>query len=169
KNTPSSPSFENVAEQVRLFLIYLDKDILKTIANPSLNFDEKKDILKEIIQQLPIETAKVSTDFVNVLNLLLENRRFECIYLTLEYFLEKVDEAIGIARIEFTSSRPLSTEEIEEFKKVFSSSTGKKIILNYTTDPALLVGFKAKIKNINIDASLSLYLSNLKASLNWGV
>lgn len=71
----------------------------------------------------------------------------------------------GINRVTITSAYELSDQEQELFEKMARESYGKKCTVTYDTNPSLIGGFRIKVGDSVVDASVSGQLFSLKNHL----
>lgn len=83
----------------------------------------------------------------------------------LESLRECAARSEGMRRITFTSAHELSDQEQDFFEKMAHESYGKKCTVFYDSDPALIGGFRMRIGDSVVDASVSGQLSSLKNHL----
>lgn len=82
--------------------------------------------------------------------------------LIIESMRDCIAREAGVSRITITSAQELEKGEREMFEKMLYESYGKKSSLAFTVDPQLVSGFRIRVDDRVIDASLSGQLHSLR-------
>jgi F-type H+-transporting ATPase subunit delta len=102
------------------------------------------------------------------LKLLFDKGRFGFLGAINEFYQKLADDLKGVARASLVSANELSSEAVEKIRKALSKKTGKDIVLDIKTDPALIGGVVTKIGDLVLDGSIKTQLLNMRESLKRG-
>ncbi len=156
---------ENYKDELDGFasLIAREMALEQVINNPLYNAEERKKVLSSLIVKLNL--SKVMTSF---LKLLFDKGRFGFLGAINEFYQKLADDLKGVARASLVSANELSSEAVEKIRKALSKKTGKDIVLDIKTDPALIGGVVTKIGDLVLDGSIKTQLLNMRESLKRG-
>ena len=156
---------ENYKDELNGFasLIAREMALEQVINNPLYNAEERKKVLAALIVKLDL--SKVMTSF---LKLLFDKGRFGFLGAINEFYQKLADDLKGVARASLVSANELSSEAVEKIRKALSKKTGKDIVLDIKTDPALIGGVVTKIGDLVLDGSIKTQLLNMRESLKRG-
>lgn len=135
----------------------------RVINNPLYNAAERKKVLADLVVKLNL--SKVMASF---LKLLFDKGRFVFLGAVNEFYQKLADDLKGVARASLVSANELSSEAVEKIRKALSKKTGKDIVLDIKTDPALIGGVITKIGDLVLDGSIKTQLLNMRESLKRG-
>ena len=161
----SEKSLEDVYfENLKLIndLINSDESIFKTFTHPGISYDEKKDILKNVLND------KVENEFLHFLFVLIDNDRFqnlEDIVDSYQYYLNELKKECN-AKI-FTKYNLLD-EELENIRKKLQLHFNKKVNIEHIIDENLIGGITIHIDGKVIDGSIFSQMQDLKNELKKG-
>lgn len=144
-------------------LIAREMTLEQVINNPLYNAKERKQVLAALIEKLNL--SKVMSSF---LKLLFDKGRFGFLGAINEFYQKLADDLKGVARASLVSANELSSETVEKIRKALSKKTGKDIVLDIKTDPALIGGVVTKIGDLVLDGSIKTQLLNMRESLKRG-
>ena len=146
--------------------------VLKTIADsrdlelffksPIIDKVKKTAIIKELFG------GKVEQTMLNFMLLLVERRRGDLIVEILNDFLELKNEKEGIVTVYVTSAVELTDDEKKQVKEKIDSYTKLKIKPSFAVEPDMIGGFKVKIKDVILDASIRHQLEILRKRFKQG-
>jgi len=83
----------------------------------------------------------------------------------LEDFLKLARDRLDLTPVEIISAAPLSEEQLNKLQLKLVHMTRKQLIINATTDPSLLGGFRVLIDNSVIDCSVKRKLQDIKQAI----
>jgi F-type H+-transporting ATPase subunit delta len=133
------------------------KDLTNLLSNPVVNSDKKNDVFDKLFK------GKMDNLSLSFIHLITKNKR-ENILPNIAYsFTELYKNYKRILDVELISATPL--EESTKSKiidKVKAKYNGFSIHLIEEINPSLIGGFIVKIKDMQIDASISSQITNLK-------
>jgi F-type H+-transporting ATPase subunit delta len=79
-----------------------------------------------------------------------------------------LDDARGISRGTVTTAVELDDEHMDEIRTKLESQTGRKLVLEFVIDPAIIGGIVLRVGDSVYDASLRAQLDNLRESIKRG-
>lgn len=156
---------DNYKDELNQFsgLIAKEAALERVINNPLYNAAERKKVLADLVVKLNL--SKVMASF---LKLLFDKGRFVFLGAVNEFYQKLADDLKGVARASLVSANELSSEAVEKIRKALSKKTGKDIVLDIKTDPALIGGVITKIGDLVLDGSIKTQLLNMRESLKRG-
>lgn len=159
--TNSKQEFEVRVQQVRMINSFWNKSIANNFLLASLGQNEKYEILESFLKGI-FKTDAVFPEIISFLKVVIENKRLLELKPIFNFFLNKADDYLGIARTTVISARPLNDQDAKEFETSLEQALKKKIIIKTEVDESLKSGYVVQIGNVNVDASLKARLNNLK-------
>ncbi|MCX7982561.1 MAG: ATP synthase F1 subunit delta [Syntrophales bacterium] len=127
------------------------------LANPIVEQKDKKKIIETIL-----EKVKPSPITANFIRLLTDKQRIVIFKDIVDAYREKMDEALGILRVQVKTAFPLTPEWEEKLRKHLMQSTGKRVLMDVVEDKALLGGLVVKIGDLVYDNSIKTQLNNIR-------
>ncbi len=118
---------------------------------------------KELVQKIFAEQLSPMT--MNFLLMVIDKRRESYLEVIYKEFVDMADESRGIKKAELIAARDVPEQELADLAQRLSSSTGKKVILKLTVDPALLGGVKIRMGDQIVDGTVAKKLQMLKNNL----
>jgi F-type H+-transporting ATPase subunit delta len=115
---------------------------------------------RELLRQ--IFAGRVDDLVLNLLLLLLDERRLRLLDQVTREFRIMADEARGIALVEVISARPLSRPAEEALKRGLERKLGRRVRMECRVDPALVGGVQVKIGDTLYDGSVRGQLERLR-------
>ena len=138
-----------------------DNPQLKEVfANPTVNYDQKKLVLQELLARTQVRETTAS-----FLRVLLGNQRLAELPEIAERFGHVLDERSGIVAAEITTAKPISDELKKAVLDALASATGRTVRLTFATDEAIIGGLVARIGSTIFDGSVDSNLERLAADL----
>ena len=138
-------------------------EALRFFRNPVFSVEEKKAVLKQIMGQLGLTGT-----LANFANLLADKNRLVSIPEIAEDYNAMLDEASGVVSGKLVTAVALSETRKVELKERLEKQTGKKLVLDYTTNADILGGVVLQIGDSVLDASLRAQLNILKETIKRG-
>jgi len=108
---------------------------------------------------------KLSPLTVNLLRLLVDRQRIADLAAVARAYRAMVDQQAGRVRATVTSARPLSEDELGRLREAIGRMTGRSIVLESKTDPALIGGVVAQVGATMLDGSLRTQLERMREEL----
>jgi F-type H+-transporting ATPase subunit delta len=132
----------------------------RMLAMPQLRLADKRAALLAALEK------KANRTVVVFLDLLLRKKRLGEIVTVIAEFEALVEKAQGIRRAEVTSAVPLTAEERKRLHRELERTTGAKIKLTASVEPALLGGAQVRIGDRLIDRSVATLLDHIAKQLD---
>jgi F-type H+-transporting ATPase subunit delta len=108
---------------------------------------------------------KLSPVVVNFLRLLVDRQRVGDLPQISRAYRAMVDEKVGRMRATVTSAAPLSDREQGRIREALAEMTGRTIVLDAKTDPAIVGGVVAQVGPRLFDGSLKTQLERMRDEL----
>ena len=144
---------EGLDELKKAKLIIDDELINKFLVHPSIALEEKIALIKSSFK----EFNNLTSSFLQVLT---ENKRINLLADIIDAYQEKLDELLGVCRVEIITSNKLTDELYNRLIKTLENKYQKKVIANVIIDENVLGGLIIKQNGYVIDDTL---LNKLKA------
>jgi len=120
-------------------------------------------------QQQAIEAIagvlKLSPVTANFLRLLVDRQRIGDLAQIARSYRTLVDQHAGRVRATVTAARPMSEDEVNRLRDAIGRMTGRSIVLEAKTDPALIGGVVAQVGTTMLDGSLRTQLERMREEL----
>ena len=135
-------------------------EFVSLVKNPTYKRNEQLETIKMISNRF-----KFTNTFSKFLSLLCFKRRLFFLERILNNFLQLVSKSRGEIKAQLSSSKELSSSELENIQKQLSENFTSKIKLDYKYDPALIGGLIIQVESIMIDTSIKNRLKRLEKSM----
>ncbi len=135
-------------------------DLRNALENPLVAHAAKKGVMSDLCDQLG-----ASPMTKNALLLLIDRRRTKTLPYVARYLRELTDVRKGIVRAEVTTAVTLGDAYYERLRTQLEKMTGKKVVVDKRTDPALVAGVVTRIGDRVFDGSLRTRLQALRDAL----
>lgn len=136
------------------------RELRDLFASPIISQEEKRRVLDALIEQLrPIPMI------ANLLRTMLSHYRLHDLVAVHEQFRRGINKRRGIALAEVTSAAALSQSEQEMLSRKLESLAGKKVQVQFRTDPSLIGGVVTRIESVVYDGSIRTQLQTVKQRL----
>lgn len=135
------------------------KELRDFVLNPIVKPSDKKTFVQSLLSK------KVSTDTIQFLNMVIENKRELYIEDMLRNFLEMYRKNSGITSVTLTSAQAFSPAQKKTITAFVEKEYNTKVELIEKTDASLLGGFILRIEDLQYDASVKTKLYALKKEL----
>tara|TARA_B100000767_G_scaffold54785_1_gene50305 strand:- start:3073 stop:3630 length:558 start_codon:yes stop_codon:yes gene_type:complete len=119
------------------------------IKNPTQSFSNQLVIIKNISELMNF--SKTLKDFLSIL---VVKRRIFFLEKIILSFLKLVAIDKGHVTAQLTSSKKLSSVELENLSNELSTAIGSKISFDYKVDQDLIGGFKMQVGSLMVDTSI---------------
>ena len=141
-------------------LLIDSSDFREMISNPTIQKEEKKNIISTIAQNNNF--SKTGKKFLGFLAI--KNRLF-FLNQIIESFLNFLSNTKGELKAKLLSSKELSKIEIEKIEKELSSDFKSPIKIEYKYEPSLIGGLIIQVGSIMVDNSIRNKLRQLEKSM----
>jgi F-type H+-transporting ATPase subunit delta len=138
-------------------------DLGNALRNPLYPDAGKKKLFTKVAKK-----TKLSPIMKSFLTLLIDKKRIQYLPDIGDYYNRLIDENSNIARAKVKAAVQLGEEDLAEIAATLEKKVGKKIIVEFEHDPALLGGVFAQIGDLVLDGSVRRQLLNFKESLKRG-
>ena len=137
--------------------------LAEAFRNPVLSSEEKKKVVLSLL-----DVAGGGAVEKRFCALLADKDRLNLLPAIAADFGVMLDEASGISRGVVTTAVELDDEHMNKIKNKLESQTGRKLVLEYVIDPAIIGGIILRVGDSVYDASLRAQLDNLRESIKRG-
>jgi len=135
-------------------------EFMNFVKDPTYKRNEQLETIKMISNRF-----KFTNIFSKFLSILCFKRRLFFLEKILNNFLQLVSKSRGEIQAQLSSSKELSSSQLENIQKELSENFTSKIILDYKYDPTLIGGLIIQVGSIMIDTSIKNRLKRLKKSM----
>jgi F-type H+-transporting ATPase subunit delta len=149
---------EELAIWERLF--QSNENLREVLRNPTVALDQKRAVLNQLI-----ERTKPRPTTVNFLKVLLQNHRLTELAEINSKFAELLDERAGMIAATVTTARAVPDDAQKNLHERLLSLTGKKVRIDFETDPELIGGLVARIGSTVYDGSVRNQLQEIKEQM----
>ncbi len=158
-------AIEQYAQELDAF-VQLSKE-LPAMADSLKNRLYPEAARKSIFQKLAdkIGMTPIMKSFVG---LLIEKNRLAHMPEITEYYHKLMDDHANVARAKLRAATKLDDSVIHGIAQTLEKMTGKKIAIEFQTDPSLIGGALVQIGDLVLDGSVRKELINFKESLKRG-
>jgi len=134
--------------------IFNRKMVREFLFNPVITVGEKK----EILNLLP---EGISVVIRNLLEFMIEKRRSACIPTLYDVYSSLIDKSKGVKHAYVRSATPLSSRDRMLLTNLIERKSGGKVKLHTRVDKSILAGFKVRVEDHILDATLNGELSRI--------
>jgi F-type H+-transporting ATPase subunit delta len=138
-------------------------DLANALQNPLYPEAARKNLFYAVADK-----SGMSPIIRSFVNLLIEKKRVQYIDAIAQYYHRLIDEHANVARARVKAPTELDEKVIEQIATTLEKMTGKKIIVEFEKDPALIGGVLAQIGDLVLDGSVKRQLLNFKESMKRG-
>ena len=128
--------------------------------NPTIPLDQKRAVLNKLIDR-----SKPKPTTANFLKVLLQNQRLTDLGEINQKFAEILDLRAGMVAATVTTARTVPENAQQRLHTKLLSVTGKKVRINFATDPELIGGLVTRIGSTVYDGSVRNHLQLIKARM----
>jgi len=159
KESSELEKVENEMNSLKKLLID-SSDFREMISNPTIQKEEKKNIISAITQNNNF--SKTGKKFLGFLTI--KNRLF-FLNQIIESFLNFLSNAKGELKAKLLSAKKLSKMDIEKIEKELSSDFNSPIKIDYKHEPSLIGGLIIQVGSVMVDNSIKNKLRQLEKSM----
>jgi F-type H+-transporting ATPase subunit delta len=128
--------------------------------NPTIALDKKRAVLNKLIDR--VQPKSTTTNFLKVL---LQNQRLTDLGEINQKFAEILDIRAGMVAATVTTARTVAENAQHDLHAKLLSVTGKKVRINFMTDPELIGGLVTRIGSTVYDGSVRNHLQLIKEKM----
>jgi F-type H+-transporting ATPase subunit delta len=141
-------------------MIQSTPNFLEVLRNPTIGLDQKRTVLNKLIDRVqPRQTT------VNFLKVLLQNQRLTNLGEINRKFAETLDERAGMVLATVTTARAVTESSQQQLHAKLTDLTGKKVRVDFATDPDLIGGVVTRIGSTIYDGSVRNQLQMIKEKM----
>lgn len=141
-------------------MIQSTPSLLEVLRNPTIALDQKRAVLNKLI-----ERAKPRQTTANFLKVLLQNQRLTELGEINRKLTETLDERAGMVAATVTTARAVPESSQQQLHATLTGLTGKKVRINFATDPDLLGGIVTRIGSTVYDGSVRNQLEQIRTKM----
>ena len=139
--------------------LFVDKELSKLLAAPTLSKDKKVELLLEV-------AGKLEPGIKNLLALLAQNERLTLLPEIHQQFVDLSLRARSIVQVEVLSARAMKAAELKKLQaKLGEHWQAQEVQLEVKVDPSLIAGVVCRSGDKSIDYSLKGQISKLAKTL----
>ena len=142
-------------------LVASSKELKEVWETPSIPPEQKKKLLDAIATK-----AGTSREVRNFIAVLIDKGRINFLDAIVKQFEQDLNQRLGFAIAEITSSRDLSDQERRSLESEIEKLTGKKVRANYAKDTSILGGAVVRIGSTIYDGSVKGQLEKMRDVLS---
>ncbi|MCA1829243.1 MAG: ATP synthase F1 subunit delta [Myxococcales bacterium] len=153
---------EEYGDEVESVLAALDqsREAGALLRNPGYTLQQRHNAVDALASAL-----KLSPVVVNFLRLMVDRQRVSDLAQVARAYRAMVDEKVGRMRATVTSAAPLTDRETKNLREAIAGLTGRTIVLDSKTDPALIGGVVTQVGPRSFDGSLRTQLERMREQL----
>jgi F-type H+-transporting ATPase subunit delta len=141
-------------------MLQSSSNLQEVFRNPTIALDKKRAVLNKLI-----ERAQPRPTTVNFLKVLLQNQRLTELGEINQKFAETLDKRAGMVAATVTTARSVPENAQQKLHAKLLTLTGKKVRLDFTTDPDLIGGLVTRIGSTVYDGSVRNHLQLIKEKM----
>jgi F-type H+-transporting ATPase subunit delta len=134
--------------------------LLDAFDSPAIPRDAKEKLLGELMERYPVN--RLSSNF---LRLLLERNRIKYFEGIFHAYVKITNERKGILSAQVTAAEELTEAELARLRESLAGATGRTVLLDIRTDPALVGGLVVQVGSTVYDGSIRTQLNEMKRRL----
>jgi F-type H+-transporting ATPase subunit delta len=141
-------------------MLQSSSNLQEVFRNPTIALDKKRAVLNKLI-----ERVKPRPTTANFLKVLLQNQRLTELGEINQKFAEILDVRAGMVAAIVTTARAVPENAQQKLHAKLSTLTGKKVRIDFTTDPDLIGGLVTRIGSTVYDGSVRNHLQQIKEKM----
>ncbi len=141
-------------------MIQSSPNLLEALRNPTVGLDQKRAVLNKLI-----ERARPRQTTVNFLKVLLQNQRLTDLGEINRKLADTLDERGGMVAATVTTARTVPESSQQQLHAKLAGMTGKKVRIDFDTDPDLLGGIVTRIGSTVYDGSVRNQLEMIRTKM----
>jgi F-type H+-transporting ATPase subunit delta len=141
-------------------MIETNPQLKDVFANPTIAYDEKQNLLEELIARTRVRPTTAS-----FLRVLLRNQRLSQLRDVAERFSQVLDERGGLVSASVTTAKPIPEDVQNKLRETLAAATGRRVRVTFNTDESIIGGLVARIGSTIFDGSVQNRLERLSEEL----
>lgn len=150
-------------ELERFYAAYAGSPLPSVLNNPAFEAARRKKILVEVTKSLAL--APLTGNF---LSLLLERDRLTYLSAIVSCYRRFLNEAKGRVEAKVVGAQPLEAAMLERLRTVLRGLSGKEVVLQEESEPALIGGVMIQLEGKIYDGSVRTQLEKMKQRIARG-
>src|SRR5437763_12843145 len=148
-----------VQDELRIWdeMLQSNPNLREVFANPTVALDQKRAVLKRLI-----EMAQPRPTTGNFLKVLLQNQRLTELGEINRKFAQIMDDRGGMVAATVTTARAVPQDAQAKLYDKLATLTGKKVRIDFATDPEIIGGLVTRIGSTVYDGSVRNQLQQIK-------
>ncbi len=142
-------------------ILQSSSNLQEVFRNPTIALDKKRAVLNKLIAR-----AKPGPTTTNFLKVLLQNQRLTELGEINRKFAEMLDLRAGMVAAIVTTARTVPETAQQQLHTKLLSLTGKKVRIDFATDPDLIGGLVTRIGSTVYDGSVRNHLQMIKEKMS---
>lgn len=138
-------------------LLQANPNLREVFANPTIALEKKRVVLNKLIA-----ASKPRATTANFLKVLLQNQRLTELGEINRRFAYTLDERAGMIAATVTTARPVPQDAQQQLHDKLGTMTGKKVRIDFATDPEIIGGLVTRIGSTVYDGSVRSQLQQIK-------
>ena len=139
------------------------RELYDVFASPVVSMEQKRSVLDAVV-----ERTGPSAMIANLLRTMLSHYRLHDLAEVHAQFRRAINRRRGIALAEVTTAAPASQEAQDMLTLKLQELVGKKVQVQFKTDPALIGGAVTRLESVVYDGSIRTELQTVKQRLKEG-
>lgn len=135
-------------------------NLREVFANPTVALDKKRAVLAKLI-----DITKPRPATANFLKVLLQNQRLTDLPEINSKFAQIMDERAGMVAARVTTARSVPADAQGRLQEMLATLTGKKVRIDFATDPEIIGGLVTRIGSTVYDGSVRSQLQQIKEKM----
>jgi len=138
-------------------MLQVNANLREVFANPTIALDKKRAVLNKLI-----DMSKPRATTANFLKVLLQNQRLTELDEINSRLSQILDERAGMIAAKVTSAREVPDGAQQRLHDKLTALTGKKVRIDFATDPEMIGGLVTRIGSTVYDGSVRSQLQQIK-------
>jgi F-type H+-transporting ATPase subunit delta len=158
----SGLSPQQAVEQLRTAeaLVSGSKELQRALLSPAVSKSRKKSVVGKLGESLQLHRL-----IRNFLLVVVTHRRMRELHTMRKEFEAVVDARLGWVPADIASAKELNEQQRQQVERILGGKLGKFIRPNYSVDPALLGGIRARVASREYDATVRGRLERMRQRL----
>ena len=141
-------------------MLQANANLREVFANPTIALEQKRGVLNRLI-----DMAKPRATTANFLKVLLQNQRLTELDEINRKFAQFLDERAGMIAAKVTTARAVPQDAQAKLHDKLATMTGKKVRIDFATDPEIIGGLVTRIGSTVYDGSVRSQLQQIKQKM----
>ena len=148
-----------VIEDSREALDGLSAALLSQLDDPRLGKNKAKEVVRNAFG------TKLSKEIVDLLQLLIDRNRLADAPAIFAEVVRNAEATVGLVRVQAVTAHPITAAELTLLTERLKKSIGPGVIVQASTDPALIAGLTLRFGDTMLDVSARRMLAEMKQTI----